>query len=72
MVCGHVHKPEMRLIEGVEYCNDGDWVESCSALVEHMDGRLELLHWAEQRQFDLLTLRRPVSASATGGAAVAA
>ena len=72
VVCGHVHKPEVRLIEGVEYCNDGDWVESCSALVEHMDGRLELLHWAEQRQFDLLTLRRPVSASATGGAAVAA
>jgi len=45
VVCGHVHKPEMRVIEGVEYFNDGDWVESCSALVEHMDGRLELLHW---------------------------
>lgn len=72
VVCGHVHKPEMRIIEGVQYFNDGDWVESCSALVEHMDGRLELLHWAEQRQFDLLTLRRPVSASPSGKAAVAA
>jgi UDP-2,3-diacylglucosamine pyrophosphatase LpxH len=70
VVCGHVHKPEMRVIEGVEYFNDGDWVESCSALVEHMDGRLELLHWAEQRQFDPLTLRRPLSARR--GAAVAA
>jgi UDP-2,3-diacylglucosamine pyrophosphatase LpxH len=72
VVCGHVHKPEMRVIEGVEYFNDGDWVESCSALVEHMDGRLELLHWAEQREFDLLTLRRPVTASPAGKAAVAA
>jgi len=72
VVCGHVHKPEMRVIEGVEYFNDGDWVESCSALVEHMDGRLELLHWAEQRQFDPLTLRRPMSARRAGGAAVAA
>lgn len=71
VVCGHVHKPEMRVIEGVEYFNDGDWVESCSALVEHMDGRLELLHWAEQRDFDLLTLR-PVAANSAGKAAVAA
>jgi UDP-2,3-diacylglucosamine pyrophosphatase LpxH len=48
VVCGHVHKPEMRSIEGVLYLNDGDWVESCSALVEHADGRLEILEWARQ------------------------
>jgi UDP-2,3-diacylglucosamine pyrophosphatase LpxH len=36
----------MRAIDGVLYCNDGDWVESRSALVEHMDGTLELVHWA--------------------------
>jgi UDP-2,3-diacylglucosamine pyrophosphatase LpxH len=35
----------MREINGTLYCNDGDWVESRSALVEHMDGRLELVHW---------------------------
>jgi hypothetical protein len=35
----------MREIGGVLYCNDGDWVESLSALVEHMDGRLELVYW---------------------------
>jgi UDP-2,3-diacylglucosamine pyrophosphatase LpxH len=35
----------MREIEGVLYCNDGDWVESRTALVEHMDGRLEMIHW---------------------------
>ena len=46
VVCGHIHHAEMRMIEGVLYCNDGDWVESCTALAEHMDGRLELIHWA--------------------------
>jgi UDP-2,3-diacylglucosamine pyrophosphatase LpxH len=45
VVCGHIHTPEMRMIDGIHYCNDGDWVESCSALVEHPDGRFELLDW---------------------------
>lgn len=43
LVCGHIHRPEIRQMNGVLYCNDGDWVESCSALVEHRDGRLELI-----------------------------
>ncbi len=45
VICGHVHTPEMRTIDGIEYFNDGDWVESCSALVEHFDGTFELLDW---------------------------
>ena len=45
VVCGHIHRAEMRWIDGVLYCNDGDWVESRTALVEHHDGRLELLQW---------------------------
>ncbi|MES2977766.1 MAG: UDP-2,3-diacylglucosamine diphosphatase [Pseudomonadota bacterium] len=45
VVCGHIHRAEMREIDGVLYCNDGDWVESRTALVEHLDGRLEILHW---------------------------
>jgi UDP-2,3-diacylglucosamine pyrophosphatase LpxH len=45
VVCGHIHRVEMRHIDGILYCNDGDWVESCTALVEHHDGRLELVHW---------------------------
>jgi len=45
VVCGHIHRAEMRDIDGILYCNDGDWVESRTALVEHLDGRLELLHW---------------------------
>ena len=47
VVCGHIHTPEMRMIDGIHYCNDGDWVESCSALVEHENGRLELLDWTK-------------------------
>jgi UDP-2,3-diacylglucosamine pyrophosphatase LpxH len=50
VVCGHIHHPEIREIDGILYCNDGDWVESCSALIEHEDGRLEILHWAVQEQ----------------------
>jgi UDP-2,3-diacylglucosamine pyrophosphatase LpxH len=46
VVCGHIHKTEMRSIGSVLYCNTGDWVESCSALVEREDGRLELLAYA--------------------------
>ena len=48
VVCGHIHRAEMRDIEGTLYCNDGDWVESLSALVEHTDGRLEILNWNPQ------------------------
>ena len=46
VVCGHIHRAEMREIDGVLYCNDGDWVESLTALVEHSDGRLELIDWS--------------------------
>jgi UDP-2,3-diacylglucosamine pyrophosphatase LpxH len=50
VVCGHIHRPEMRTIDGTLYANDGDWVESLSALVEHLDGRLELLHWQPRQR----------------------
>jgi len=46
VVCGHIHQPRIRDIDGVRYCNDGDWVENCTALVEHLDGRLEIVEWA--------------------------
>ncbi|MGL4575886.1 MAG: UDP-2,3-diacylglucosamine diphosphatase [Burkholderiaceae bacterium] len=48
VVCGHIHRAEMRDIDGILYCNDGDWVESLTALVEHMDGRLELVDFSDQ------------------------
>ena len=47
VVCGHIHRAEIADINGVTYYNCGDWVESCTALVEHADGHIELLHWAE-------------------------
>jgi UDP-2,3-diacylglucosamine pyrophosphatase LpxH len=59
VVCGHIHKAEIRRIGGLLYCNDGDWVESCTALVEHADGRLEILRWTERASVPM-----PASAAA--------
>ncbi len=47
VICGHIHKPEIRDIGGITYCNDGDWVESLSALVEEPTGALRLVDWHE-------------------------
>lgn len=55
VVCGHIHHAEIRDIHGILYCNDGDWVESLTALVEHMDGRLEILSFDEVNQMRLRT-----------------
>jgi UDP-2,3-diacylglucosamine pyrophosphatase LpxH len=54
VICGHIHQAAMREIDGVAYVNDGDWVESCTAAIEHADGRIEVVRWtavqaAEQR-----------------------
>ena len=57
IVCGHIHHAEIRPIGEILYCNSGDWVESCTALVEHFDGRLELVDWVDRWAFDLLTGR---------------
>jgi len=46
-ICGHIHSAGFLRSENGLYCNDGDWVEHCTALVEHGNGRLELLHWSE-------------------------
>lgn len=45
VVCGHIHKAEIRDINGLLYCNDGDWVESLTALAEDFKGNLEIIHW---------------------------
>jgi UDP-2,3-diacylglucosamine pyrophosphatase LpxH len=49
VICGHIHHAEHRDMQGIVYLNDGDWVESCTALVEHLDGRMEILNWAEAK-----------------------
>lgn len=51
VVCGHIHTPAARNIRGIDYYNIGDWVESSTALVEHEDGRVELVHWREVASF---------------------
>ena len=48
VICGHIHKAEIKKIDGFVYMNDGDWVESCSALVEHHDGRWEIVYWTKE------------------------
>ena len=47
VVCGHIHCAEIRQIGDVTYYNDGDWVESCTALVEAFDGTMSILDWSE-------------------------
>ena len=48
VICGHIHHAEIKDIDGVIYMNDGDWVESCTALVEHHDGRWEIVTWTQE------------------------
>jgi len=48
VVCGHIHCAEIRNIGSIAYMNDGDWVESCTALVEDGDGAFTILEWAEE------------------------
>ena len=50
VICGHIHSAEIRPMEGVLYCNDGDWVESCTALVELASGELQIVDWAASRR----------------------
>ena len=49
VICGHIHHAEIKDIDGVIYMNDGDWVESMTALVEHHDGRWEIVTWTKER-----------------------
>jgi UDP-2,3-diacylglucosamine pyrophosphatase LpxH len=49
VICGHIHHAEIKEINGVTYMNDGDWVESCTALVEHWDGKWEIITWIKEK-----------------------
>lgn len=49
VVCGHIHHAQMRMIGDILYCNDGDWVESCTALVEDFSGQLSVIDWSKDR-----------------------
>lgn len=47
VVCGHIHSAAIKEVGGLLYVNCGDWVDSCTAIVEHLDGRLELIEWKD-------------------------
>lgn len=48
IICGHIHKAEIKMIDGIIYMNDGDWVESRTALVEHIDGKWEIINYDQK------------------------
>lgn len=50
VVCGHIHRPQIKKINDILYCNDGDWIESCTALVEDNYGNLTLIDWTIERE----------------------
>ncbi|MGM0434567.1 MAG: UDP-2,3-diacylglucosamine diphosphatase [Pseudomonadota bacterium] len=62
-ICGHIHSAGFRLGREGLYCNDGDWTEHCTALVEDSSGRLSLLHWSEEPR---VLAYEPVPAGASG------
>ncbi len=64
VVCGHIHRANLRQISGTLYCNTGDWVESCTALIENMRGQLELLRWPSARPVLLRPAAEPVADAA--------
>lgn len=48
VICGHIHQPALKQIDGLLYCNDGDWIENCTLLGERHDGVMELVQWHER------------------------
>ena len=63
VVCGHIHKAEIRMIDNLLYCNDGDWVESLTALVETQSGELKIIHWprilGDKQQVEEVVIEQP-------------
>jgi len=60
VICGHIHHAEISQVNGVLYCNDGDWVESCTALIERPDGSLGVLRWTDEVSW-LIDERAPIA-----------
>ncbi len=58
VVCGHIHHAEIKMIGEVLYCNSGDWVESCTALVEDLEGNLSLVYWLANKEKLLAEARK--------------
>jgi UDP-2,3-diacylglucosamine pyrophosphatase LpxH len=67
IVCGHIHQPAAKRLGDLEYYNCGDWIENCTALVEHFDGRMEILWWHEE-----VNIRRAAEAAGSLAGSTAA
>lgn len=57
VACGHIHNAELTRMNGIVYANTGDWVESCSGLVERLDGTIELFNWVDGKMVTINTLK---------------
>ncbi len=68
VVCGHIHHAEVKTIDGILYCNDGDWVESCTALTEDARGRLEIVSWTGFAEEELWRVQPARAATALAAA----
>jgi len=63
IICGHIHHAAIEHYDGIDYINSGDWVESCTAVVEHLDGRFEIVRWLDARPVErLLSAQRTTPA----------
>lgn len=58
VICGHIHTPVVKRIDGITYINCGDWVDSCTAIVEHYDGRMQLVRWTDRAEPGLPRVER--------------
>ena len=71
VICGHIHHAAIEHIDGIDYVNTGDWVESCTAVVEHFDGRMEIIRFTELAAMPYPTNERFVPVVVEGNAAAA-
>jgi UDP-2,3-diacylglucosamine pyrophosphatase LpxH len=68
VICGHIHTPVIKTLEGIVYLNCGDWVDSCTAIVEHLDGRMELVRHVVAAELPPSPMPMCASEAALGGA----
>ena len=68
VVCGHIHSAEIRTFGDILYCNDGDWVESCTALVETHDGALKIVDWAKERSWSMIDRKKSAQTASQAAA----
>ena len=67
MICGHIHHAEIRKIGNIEYFNCGDWVESCTALVENLNGEMELINWSCSKKIKKLFEKLEIKSNVVKG-----